>query len=143
MLSKYHTSEEPSIGLTSLIDVVFLLLIFFMVSTTFSDQQNLDLRLPQSNSTELDENDIKVVVSIESDNSVYVQRGLKADPRKLVNNRPTTIAAGIGIVSNGLVDPEVVIRADRQSTHQTLVSVLDGIRQVGLSHVSFAAEPAQ
>lgn len=131
--------EEPEINLTPLIDVVFLMLIFFMVSTTFLHEADLQISLPQAAEEPVPTADRPVEITINQQGSVFI------DGRPLVNAQADTLARGlrnaIGERDPGQV--RVVIRADARSEHQHVVTALDAAGRVGLRQVGIATVPGE
>ena len=125
-------NEEPDLNMTSLIDVVLLLLIFFMMSTRFIDEGRLQLRLPeagaepgavQSNAVEID---------------VTAQGGYRVNGRALINNSRETLTAAIGkAAANNRAIP-VTVRADARATHQSVVTAMDVAGQAGYRQINIA-----
>ena len=126
--------EEPDINLTPLIDVVFLLLIFFMVSTTFNDDARLRLELPQADGEPAQAGELTLTtVVIDVSGRFYVddQQVLGVDAETL--RRALREAVG--------EDPErpVLIKADAKTPHQAVMTALDALGQLGMRRVAFAA----
>ena len=133
--------DETGIELTPLIDVVFLLLIFFMISTTFTKETALRINLPEAagdNSQEPPQS-VEVQVGAGSEYAIVVQ-GSEA-PRSLLNsNRDTLLRALREFSKNeGLL---VVIRADKNAKHEAVIKVLDVAQELGLSNITFATKRA-
>jgi biopolymer transport protein ExbD len=103
--------EEISVNLTPLIDVVFLLLIFFMVTTTFRDESEIEIDLPQAS-----EKPMELVVNTQLDT-------LKRALRKAKGERD---------------NPPIIISADANTPHQSVVTAMDAARQLGLVRMSIA-----
>jgi biopolymer transport protein ExbD len=128
-------TEEPELNMTSLIDVVLLLLIFFMLSTRFIDEGRLQLRLPEAGVEP--EAVSRDAVEIE----VTAEGGYRVNGRPLINNSPDTLAAAIGKeAANNRAIP-VTIRADARATHQSVVTAMDvaahaGYRQLNIATVN-------
>jgi biopolymer transport protein ExbD len=123
--------QDVDINLTPLIDVVFLLLIFFMVSTTFVKESEIELTLPQA-SEELREDPVdKIEVSIDHSGAVFVNE------RALINSQLGTIRQALADASTEGSDPVVIISADAAATHQGVVDVMDAARQAGLYRITF------
>jgi len=128
-------AEEPDLNMTSLIDVVLLLLIFFMLSTRFIDEGRLQLRLPEAGAEpEAVQRD---AVEIE----ITAQGGYRVNGRALINNSPETLAAAIGKAAGNNRAVPVTIRADARATHQSVVTAMDvagqsGYRQINIATVS-------
>jgi biopolymer transport protein ExbD len=125
-------SEEPELNMTSLIDVVLLLLIFFMLSTRFIDEGRLQLRLPEAGIEP--EAASRDAVEIE----VTAEGGYRVNGRPLINNSPDTLAAAIGkAAANNRAIP-VTIRADARATHQSVVTAMDVAGHAGYRRINIA-----
>ena len=129
----YHrqSEEEVNINLTPLIDVVFLLLIFFMVSTTFDTTSQLKIRLPEASRTESSEAARKITLLIDAKGKFFV------NARELTNSKSATLKAALErIMTNGKLP--IVIQSDAASPVQALVTAMDVVGQLGLPQVSVA-----
>jgi biopolymer transport protein ExbD len=120
------------IDLTPLVDVVFLLLIFFMVSTTFREDQGIELRLPEASAAEARETDDDLRVQLAADGSIHFAeqaldlKGLEAAIREALK---------------GSRDQLVVLEADSKAEHGSVVSVMDALRRAGARGLSVATTP--
>ncbi len=126
--------DSPEINLTPLIDVVFLLLIFFMVSTTFERRSELSVELPEASAPASIRDDAVIDVVIDAGGGVHVEGSPLADPR------PGSLRRALANAARGLDSPPVVISADAQTPHQSVVTVMDAARQAGLYKLTFAAQ---
>ena len=125
--------EEPEMNLTSLIDVVLLLLIFFMVSTTFVDETRIKLQLPQASTepaAEQKKDPIEVAVTASGEYRVNGQT--------LINTSPATLSAAVSKLAGERRDLPVTIRADARSTHQAVVTAMDVLGRLGFKAISIA-----
>ena len=123
--------EDANINLTPLIDVVFLLLIFFMVSTTFDTTSQLKIRLPEASANETSEPPRKVTLLIDAKGVFYV------NSRELTNSKSATLQAALErLMTNGKLP--IVIQSDAASPVQSLVTAMDVVGQLGLPQVSIA-----
>lgn len=125
--------EEPEMNLTSLIDVVLLLLIFFMVSTTFVDESRIKLQLPQASTepaAEQKKDPIEVAVTASGEYRVNGQT--------LINTSPATLSAAVSKLAGERRDLPVTIRADARSTHQSVVTAMDVLGRLGFKAISIA-----
>ncbi len=123
--------EDVNINLTPLIDVVFLLLIFFMVSTTFDTTSQLKIKLPEANQSQSLETALKISLMIDAKGNFFV------NSRELTNNKSATLKAALErSLTNGKIP--VVIQSDAASPVQSLVTAMDVIGQLGLPQVSIA-----
>ena len=122
---------EVSIELTPLIDVVFLLLIFFMVSTTFIRETQLDLNLPEATGDLQQPEDQSIVVTIAEDGTYAVNN------QALVNNQLATLMRALQQqMGENDAPKQLIITADANATHQAVVRAMDAAGQVGLTSLS-------
>lgn len=126
--------EELELNITPLIDVVFLLLIFFMVSTTFERESEIKITLPKVSQEGGEAESQVILVAIDANERIYI------DDLPLEDARLDTIRAAIAAGGQGLEEPAVVIKADSGVSHQTVVRVMDAARQSGLVKITFATE---
>lgn len=125
--------QRLELNITPLIDVVFLLLIFFMVSTTFDRDAKLRIELPEASAKTQEVEDRSITVAIDATGRYYV------DGRPLINTQADTIKQAIARAREGKqVSPSLVISADAATPHQAVVTVMDAARQLGLAQLSFA-----
>ncbi len=134
MKFKRGNREELSINLTPLIDVVFLLLIFFMVTTTFNRETRLLVTLPEANA-ETAEAIPDVLEIIVARDGTYSING-----RVLVNNQIDTLMRGLELESGGDLNLPILLIADAEATHQSVVTAMDAIGQSGFTRLSIATQ---
>lgn len=132
-LQQEEREEEPEINLTSLIDVVFLLLIFFMVSTTFERQALLRLNLPEASTAETENVPEIVEFIVTEDGRLFV------GDQELVDQRQATVQAAIAQRFRDNPEAVLVVRADGEAPHRLVVRVLDSAAAEGIRRVSIAA----
>ncbi len=129
-----HTNRaEPEINLTSLIDVVLLLLVFFMVTTSFVRESELMIRLPEVSDTGLsavEKGDLEITVTA---NGTYF-----VNDRALVDDRPETLRAAISKIMPKVNAEQVTIVADSQASHQSVVTAMDVAGNLGFVEISIA-----
>ncbi len=125
-----RTRTEVEVNLTPLIDVVFLLLIFFMVSTTFTKDTQLSIDLPEADGVPARVADKVVEVTV-TRAGAYAVNGTA-----LVNNELSTLKRAIEEVSGGDTDLPMVITADSATPHQSVVTAMDAAGQLGFIHLS-------
>ncbi len=123
--------EDANINLTPLIDVVFLLLIFFMVSTTFDTTSQLKINLPEARQEQAAAPPEKIDLLIDEKGNFFI------NSRELLNNRSGTLKAALEQIMAGNTLP-VVIQSDADSPVQSLVTAMDVVGQLGLPQVSIA-----
>lgn len=124
--------EEVQVNLTPLIDVVFLLLIFFMVTTTFSRNTNLLINLPEAEGQPTQTVPEQIEVTVAAGGSYSV------NGRSLVNNETETLQRAIIEISDDDRSLPLIITADANSTHQSVVSAMDAVGQLGFNRISIA-----
>ncbi len=124
--------EEPELNLTPLIDVVLLLLIFFMLSTRFIDESRLQLRLPEAGAAP------EAVQAEAIEIEITAQGGYRVNGRALANSSPDTLAVAIGRASGSDRTVPVTIRADARATHQSVVTAMDVAGRAGYRQINIA-----
>ena len=123
--------EDVHINLTPLIDVVFLLLIFFMVSTTFDTTSELKIKLPEASQQQQQAPPQKLSLLIDANGKFYL------NSRELTNSKSATLKAALERTLAGRNLP-IVIQSDAASPVQALVTAMDVVGQIGLTQVSIA-----
>jgi len=130
---------EPEINLTPLIDVVFLLLIFFMVTTTFSKEAQIKLQLPEATSAQKADPDENFLTIQISEFGEYAVQGVDdEEPRQLINTSHKTLQRTLKQAARNMVDPIVLIRADRLTPHEAVVKAMDAARHQGFYQITFS-----
>jgi len=124
--------EEIDLNLTPLIDVVFLLLIFFMVSTTFEKTAKLKVDLPEASAQAVQQPDKKIVIGIDVKGRYYI------NDRQLVNTQIKTLKLALMKVSGDNKEMPIVLRADAKTPHQSVVRAMDAASQLGLTRLSIS-----
>jgi biopolymer transport protein ExbD len=122
--------DEEGVNLTPLIDVVFLLLIFFMVSTTFTKETHLSVDLPEAVGQPSIENPRQIEILIAAVGSYSV------NGKALVNNKIETLKSAIDKMSEGDKKIPMVITADAKTPHHAVVEAMDAAGQLGFAHLS-------
>ena len=134
------TEESSLIELTPLIDVVFLLLIFFMVTTTFTKESEIKIRLPEANAEELKadiESQVEILVS--KDSAYAIRKPGQSEVVSLVNSARETLLRSLSEFQDS-ADVLLVIRADKEATHQAVVNVMDVARDLKMTRITFATQ---
>lgn len=134
MMFRSKRENEPELNLTPLIDVVFLLLIFFMVSTTFERESEISIELPEASGEEVETQQFVIEISIDSQGGYFVNE------KRLKDNKIETLKLGIRKIKANHKDPKLVINADKNTPHQAVVIAMDAARQLGLVHLTFATK---
>ena len=134
MKFRRQSQQEVSVNLTPLIDVVFLLLIFFMVSTTFTRETELQIDLPEAEGTEAEQETDRVQVEISAD-GVYSINGQRLDgvERDALSER-------IKSVAEGNTDLPFIITADADARHELVVRAMDVAGSLGFTGLSISTQ---
>jgi len=129
--------DRLDVNLTPLIDVVFLLLIFFMVTTTFNQQAELRVNLPEASVEEQSLEVIPIEITIDPAGTYYV------NGQSLANNKAKTLFQSLQKIVAGDKEKSVIIRADAATPHQAVVTAMDTVAKVGVSNLSIATSKTQ
>ncbi|HHH48280.1 MAG TPA: biopolymer transporter ExbD [Gammaproteobacteria bacterium] len=124
--------EELDVNITPLIDVVFLLLIFFMVSTTFERESEIEIVLPQAAANAVPAEDSALEVTIDAEGTFYV------NGKRVINTKIETLKKAMKEAAGDRKEPPVILSADAQTPHQAVITVMDAARQLGFVHLNFA-----
>ncbi len=124
--------EEVTIGLTPLIDVVFILLIFFMVTTTFDRTSELSIDLPDASGKPSPRQKDTLKIAIDVQGQFFINQV------KVVGSAPETLLLAVRKVLNGRKDIPVIIQADADTPHHSVVTAMDTVGKLGLTRLSIA-----
>jgi biopolymer transport protein ExbD len=129
--------EEPSVDLTSMIDVVFILLLFFMVTTTFQRESELKIELPEASAEPVQQEDDVLEIVINTQGHYFI------DQQEVVNTELQTLKKAIVKFLGERDSVPVVIRADRHTPYEAVVRAMDATSQLGLVQMSLATSQTQ
>ena len=132
MKFKTNSPAEPDINLIPFIDVLLVVLIFLMLTTTWSKFNEINLSLPTANSATTSSTPQTVVVSVNAQ-GLYSVNGIKVDGQ-------TAQDIGAALEKIGLNNAALLIKADASTSHQAVVNVLEAARMLGLSKIAFATQ---
>ena len=124
-------AEEEEINITPLLDVVFILLIFFIVTANFIKEPGLEVNRPDSETAEPTEN-AAILIAVGNAGEIYMD-GRRIDKRQVKANVVRLLAEN--------PQGSVVIQADEKATADTIMAVMDGAREAGVYNISLASEP--
>jgi len=128
--------EELEMNLVPLIDVLLVIIIFLVVSATFSRTNELQINLPTAEANVSQEKPLSIEVGVDATGK-YTING------KLLNETSVTaISAALQAAVNGGKEPTIIINADAKSTHQSVVDVMEASRVAGYTHITFATQAA-
>ncbi len=134
MRFRRQKTADNTVNVTPLIDVVFLLLIFFMVSTTFTKETELSITLPEADGeiAELVPDTIEIGIDAEGHYSL--------NDIALVNQKVLTLMKGLDKLAAGNTDRPIIIRADARASHQAVVTAMDAVGRSGFVHLSITTQ---
>ena len=134
MKFRRSSSPEPEINLIPFIDVLLVVLIFLMLSTTYSKFTEMELNLPVANATPQKDHPREIVVSVSADGQFSVNH-------VVVSGRDVqSISRALSQATQSVNEPMVVISADAQSPHQSVMMVMEAARRNQLNQLTFAAQ---
>lgn len=132
--------EEPEINVVSLIDVVLLLVVFFILSAKFTDEGRLRVHLPHASSVPVEKaNNEALVISVTQQGSYLVNN------HELLNSSPDTLRAALLKEAGTNRSQRITLRADARATHQSVITAMDVLGRLGFAEVNIATvkeEPA-
>jgi len=131
---KLKNKDEFNLDITPLIDVVFLLLIFFMVSTTFKHESEINITLPSASNKTVSQKPDAINIGLDLKGNIYV------DGKKLNNSEFKTIKSALLDRIKKSEKPPVIISADTNVKYQSVIYLLDTLRQLGLVKITYATQ---
>lgn len=132
MILRKRQRQRPIVNLTPLIDVVFLLLIFFMVSTTFDTQSRIKITLPEIETELPEDTRDRILVQVAADGSISLNNSME-----LVSSTPTVLKRAMAQIAEGRTDIPVIVKIDRNAPFQAAMTVMDVSGQLGLTEITF------
>ena len=135
MKFRHRRIEEPEINLIPFIDVLLVVLIFLMLSTTYSRYSELQINLPTADAERLKERPAEILVTVSADGRYAVNR-LPLDGRS-TELLSAALQRAAGAAGNA---PVVIVSADALTPHQSVINVLDAARRAGLPRLTFATQ---
>ena len=133
MRLKPRQRDEPEINLVSLIDVVLMIVIFFMVSSSFIDEGRVRIRLPQANAVPVAKSQTEPLVI-----AVTEQGGYRLNEKELINSSAETLRAALVKETGTNRSLRVTIRADARATHQAVITAMDVLGRLGFAEINIA-----
>ena len=138
---KGRGKEDPEINLIPFIDVLLVILIFLMVTTTYSRFTELQITLPTADAEKAEDKPSQIEIGIDAKGRYKINSEVVSflDAATLANDLKKA-ADNLNAGKTSPIDPVVIINADRASSHQSVIDVLEAARIAGLSKVTFAAQ---
>lgn len=125
---------EPGIDITPFVDVVFLLVIFFMVSTTFTKESRLTIQLPTADVAPSEAPEQSIEISVDRDGG-YAINGIA-----LINRQGDTLVRGLRELAAGNTDTPLTISADGKASHQAVITAMDAAGKAGFVHLNITTQ---
>jgi Biopolymer transport protein len=129
-----HTQEEPEINLIPMIDVLLVVLIFLMVTTTYAKFSELQINLPQATGDVSKEKPSQITVSVDAVGNYEVNNAA------VTFSNVSNLAQVLKQAAKGSPDTVIIINADAKATHQSVVNVMEAGREAGLTRITFATQ---
>lgn len=129
-----HTQEEPEINLIPMIDVLLVVLIFLMVTTTYAKFSELQINLPQATGDVSKEKPSQITVSVDAVGNYEVNNAA------VTFSNVSNLAQVLKQAAKGSPDTVIIINADAKTTHQSVINVMEAGREAGLTRITFATQ---
>ena len=129
--------DDIDVNVIPMIDIFLMLLIFFMLSTTFLRKSELNITLPKASADQTEPSLDTINIAIDSQGNLFV------NDQALVNSRLYTIREALRDAAKDMDKPILAIHADAQATHQSVIKVMDAARQLNLVNITFATQPLE
>lgn len=126
--------EEPEINFIPLIDVLMVILIFLMVTTTYSRYAELQINLPQADAEQATDKPAEINVGVDANGRYMINSALVAF------SNPESFSVEMKKASGGQKDPVIIINADAKATHQAVVNIMEAARFAGYARITFATQ---
>ncbi|HEX7271861.1 MAG TPA: biopolymer transporter ExbD [Casimicrobiaceae bacterium] len=129
-----RTREEPEINFIPLIDVLLVILIFLMVTTTYQRVAELQITLPEANADPMQQRPKEINVGVDTQGRYVI------DKKMLQFTTVSALAEALKAAAGDAKEPVVIINADANATHQSVIHVMEAAREAGLIHITFATQ---
>ena len=129
--------EEPEINLVPFIDILIVIVIFLAVTTTYSKYAELKINLPTADANQTEQLPDQIDVAVASDGQYMINQS------RIVFTTTSAFAAELQTASGGNPDPVIVISADANATHQSVISIMEAARLAGFGRITFTTQQTQ
>lgn len=133
---RHGSRDEPEINLIPFIDVLLVVLIFLMLSTTYSKFTEMQLRLPVADAEAQRDYPKELIVAVSADGRYSINKTVLPD------RSVEAVTAALAAAAGGATDNVVIISADASATHQSVITVMEAARRAGLMQITFATQSA-
>ena len=124
--------DEPEIVVIPLIDILLMLLIFFMVATSFDKYSQMKIKLPESSLTAETNERPTIEIAINAQGHYFINK------QELIDTKTETLKQALQKAADGNSEPQMILRADRMTPHQAVITAMDAARQLGFVNLTFA-----
>jgi biopolymer transport protein ExbD len=129
-----RTREEPEINLIPMIDVLLVILIFMMVTTSYAKFSELQINLPQAGGVSAAEQVKPITVAVDASQHYAINN------QTVANSEVDSLAASLKSAAGDQTDPTIVINADAKATHQSVINVMEAARRAGYGKITFTTQ---
>jgi biopolymer transport protein ExbD len=129
-----RTREEPEINLIPMIDVLLVILIFMMVTTSYAKFSELQINLPQAGGEAAAEQVKPIAVAVDASQHYAINN------QTVANSEVDSLAASLKSAAGDQTDPTIVINADAKATHQSVINVMEAARRAGYGKITFTTQ---
>jgi len=129
-----HSREEPEINLIPMIDVLLVIIIFLMLTTTYAKFSGLEINLPTADASKQAEQPNEINVAVTATGQILVNKS------PLATNDVKSISDALQRAAGEKADPVIIINADAKATHQSVFDVMQAAQGAGYPHISFATQ---
>jgi len=129
-----HSREEPEINLIPMIDVLLVIIIFLMLTTTYAKFSGLEINLPTADASKQAEQPNEINVAVTATGQILVNKS------PLATNDVKSISDALQRAAGEKADPVIIINADAKATHQSVIDVMQAAQGAGYPHISFATQ---
>ena len=134
MRFRRRRAEEPEINLIPFIDVLLVVLIFLMLTTTYSKYSELQITLPTADADRIRERPAEIIVNVSADGRYLI------DKKPVEGRSVEVLTLELQAAAAGKAEPVVIVSADALTAHQAVINVMDAARRAGLGRLTFAAQ---
>ena len=128
------TQDEPEINLIPMIDVLLVIIIFLMLTTTYARFSGLEINLPTADAEKKSEQPNEFLIAVTANGQVMINKS------PLSANDVDSISAALRRAAAGMTEPLIIVNADAKATHQSVVDVMQAAQAAGYPHISFATQ---
>src|SRR5262245_1318585 len=129
-----RSRDEPEINFIPLIDVLLVILIFLMVTTTYQRVAELQITLPEADAEQMKQRPKEINVGVDAQGRYVIDRNM------MTFTTVTALADALKAAAGTAKDPVIIVNADANATHQSVIHVMEAARQAGLIHITFATQ---